>query len=56
MNKANKCWYLSMSIACTVVLAMTFFIETNPINQIALLAMAVICGFASGMAFMGDMD
>ena len=56
MNKANKCWYLSMSIACAVVLAMTFFIKTNPINQIALLAIAVICGFASGMVFMADMD
>lgn len=56
MNKANKCWYLSMSIACTVVLVMTFFIETNPINQIVLLAIAVICGFASGMVFMADMD
>ena len=56
MNKANKCWYLSMSIACTVVLIMTFFIKTDPINQIALLAMAVGYGFVSGMAFIGDMD
>ena len=56
MNKANKCWYLSMSIACTVILAMTFFIKPKPINQISFLAMAVGYGFVSGMAFNSDAD
>ena len=54
--KVNKWLYLAMSIVCTIVLVMTFFIETKPINQIAFLVMAVGYGFVSGMAFKGDMD
>lgn len=45
-----------MSIVCAVVLVITFFIETRPINQISVLIMAVGFGFVGGMAFMVDMD
>ena len=54
--KVNKWVFLAMSIVCTIVLVMTFFIETRPINQISFLTMAVGYGFVSGMAFNGDMD
>ena len=54
--KVNKWLYLAMSIVCAVVLVITFFIETRPINQISFLVMAVGYGFVSGMAFNGDMD
>ena len=54
--KVNKWVFLAMSIVCTIVLVMTFFIKPKPINQISFLAMAVGYGFISGMAFMGDMD
>ena len=54
--KLNKWVFLAMSIVCTIILVMTFFIETRPINQISFLTMAVGYGFVSGMAFMGDMD
>ena len=57
MNYKVKKWlYLAMSIVCTIVVVMTFFIETRPINQISFLVMAVGYGFVSGMAFNGDMD
>ena len=52
----NKWVFLAMSIVCTIILVMTFFIETRPINQISFLVMAVGYGFVSGMAFNGDMD
>ena len=54
--KANKWLYLAISIICTIILVMTFFIETKPINQISFLVMAVGYGFVSGLAFNGDMD
>ena len=54
--KVNKWVFLAMSILCTIVLGITFFIETKPINQISFLVMAVGYGFVSGMAFNGDMD
>ena len=54
--KVNKWVFLAMSILCTIVLGITFFIETRPINQISFLTMAVGYGFVSGMAFNGDMD
>lgn len=54
--KVNKQLYLAMSIVCAVVLVITFFIETRPINQISVLIMAVGFGFVGGMAFMVDMD
>lgn len=49
--KVNKWLYLAMSIVCAVVLVITFFIETKPINQISFLVMAVGYGFVSGMSF-----
>ena len=52
----NKWVFLAMSIVCTIILVMTFFIETRPINQILFLVMAVGYGFVSGLAFNGDMD
>lgn len=54
--KVNKWIFLAVSIICTIILAMTFFIETRPINQISFLVMAVGYGFVSGLAFNGDMD
>lgn len=54
--KVNKQLYLAMSIVCTIVLVITFFIETRPINQISVLIMAIGFGFVGGMAFMVDMD
>ena len=54
--KVNKWVFLAMSIVCTIILVMTFFIETRPINQILFLVMAVGYGFVSGLAFNGDMD
>lgn len=54
--KVNKWVFLAMSILCTIVLGITFFIETRLINQISFLVMAVGYGFVGGMAFMGDMD
>lgn len=54
--KVNKWVFLAMSIVCTIILVITFFIETRPINQISFLTMAVGYGFVSGMAFMGDTD
>ena len=54
--KANKWIFLVVSIICTIILVMTFFIETKPINQISFLVMAVGYGFVSGLAFNGDMD
>ena len=52
--KVNKWVFLAMSIVCTIILVMTFFIETRPINQISFLTMAVGYGFVSGMPIMGD--
>lgn len=54
--KVNKWVFLAMSILCTIVLGITFFIETRLINQILFLVMAMGYGFVGGMAFMGDMD
>ena len=54
--KVNKWLYLAMSIVCTIVLVMTFFIKPKPINQISFLAMVVGYGFVSGMAFNSDAD
>ena len=54
--KVNKWVFLAISIICTIILVITFFIETRPINQISFLTMAVGYGFVSGMAFMVDMD
>lgn len=54
--KVYKWVYLALSILSTIILTITFFVETRWMIQCTFLIMAVGHGFVSGMAFMGDMD
>lgn len=54
--KVYKWVYLALSILSTIMLTITFFVETRWMTQCTFLVMAVGYGFVGGMAFMGDMD